>query len=307
MGLDVYLKCIEDIDTKLKIEKEASEKREKIWNEELAGRNYEEASQAEKDRISALEKKMYEELGCGEWGEYDVGSEGIEFDSAKYPEHYFKVGYFRSSYNGAGINHVLGNILGDNSDLYYIFNIQDDDYYVRPDWKLALERVREVIERYKDALKDGRFAVAEISSFHAIASLSREDNGDYKKGNFYMPPRSEFEAFSMFKKRLKKYNKQVEDAKEKGEEPFQLQEGKCHWYSNIEGSYYFGKPMEVMAVLPGIAKYSFQGPVCMFVIYKIEDDGEIDWYLKALEIVEETILWVLDQGETSKYVLGWSG
>ena len=56
----------------------------------------------------------------------------IEIDDPEYPDHLFKIGYFRSSYNPSGLNNVLGKLGVD--DLYGIFDCPGEGKIV-PDWE----------------------------------------------------------------------------------------------------------------------------------------------------------------------------
>jgi hypothetical protein len=76
--------------------------------------------------------------------EEDPG-EHINQDSQEFPEHYFKIGYFRSSYNSGGLNSILNDAI--KKDLYWIFQTSQD-YYVQPDWKSSRRRAVQVLEEF---------------------------------------------------------------------------------------------------------------------------------------------------------------
>lgn len=61
----------------------------------------------------------------------------IERPSALHPDHYFKVGYFRSSYNASGIDQILSDRIG--TTLAGIMGVSDG-YIVVPDWSAARQR-----------------------------------------------------------------------------------------------------------------------------------------------------------------------
>lgn len=74
----------------------------------------------------------------------------VRLDSKTAPEHYFKIGYFRSSYNRGGINSVLANL--EIPGLYEIFDVGDDHgYEITVDWDDALTRANAAIEQYDEA------------------------------------------------------------------------------------------------------------------------------------------------------------
>jgi len=106
MGLDVYLyRCADRAKAKA-LEEQYETESSAIWEAITGDRKYEECSDAEKDEARAQTKALAERLGLGEWGD-NPACEKVELPSTKYPDHYFKVGYWRSSYNGAGINSIL--------------------------------------------------------------------------------------------------------------------------------------------------------------------------------------------------------
>ena len=70
-------------------------------------------------------------------------------------------------------------------------------------------------------------------------------------------------------------------------------------YSNRYGLF-FPKPAQIVGVIPG-SKYGSR------VAYVILDGDPTPWYLQALEIVLETIDYVLAQPDRDTYYLHWSG
>jgi hypothetical protein len=75
-------------------------------------------------------------MGLDIYLEFGKDGENIQQNSKKYPTHYFKVGYFRSSYNEWGLNRVLTKTIG--KDLYYIFE--------PPDKKMTLNQTGKIVE-----------------------------------------------------------------------------------------------------------------------------------------------------------------
>ena len=109
-----------------------------IWKED-DGRRYEDIPDAEKETARAAVAEMAREIGVGEWGESPL-KQKIKLPSATYPDHLFKIGYLRSSYNSGGTNHVLRNAL--DKDLYWVFgyegNAEPDNE--APDWQASRDR-----------------------------------------------------------------------------------------------------------------------------------------------------------------------
>ena len=182
----------------------------------------------------------------------------IEFPSAKYPDHFFKIGYFRSSYSEGGINAFLRR--RGIPDLYYIFDVDSEQYYVRPDWLGAKLRVKEVKKLLEEQLEGFPYDVTVVSPSSAVSS--------------------EREALQFFKEEIEKNSS-------------------FSRYSNKRGFFSFREPLEVVGVMMGVR----WGMNCAYLIYKQHADP---FYLQALEIVEETINFVLSTETPEKYLLGWS-
>lgn len=86
----------------------------------------------------------------------DYKSARVEIASAHYPEHYFKIGYHRSSYNDGGTNAVLRQYgLPTLDDIYQA----DKSYAFKPDWPDVLARSVEAIREFDGASELMRFRV----------------------------------------------------------------------------------------------------------------------------------------------------
>lgn len=72
-------------------------------------------------------------------------SEFTEFDSQTDPTHLFKVGYFRSSYNEGGFNHIMRNLgLPTLYEVCLGSENSPEDYEVIPGWAAMKERAESV-------------------------------------------------------------------------------------------------------------------------------------------------------------------
>jgi hypothetical protein len=274
MGLDIYLKRYDKPLAEVEALSEVREKRtEEVWERICAGRKYEQLSEAEKEQARSETKAIDDELGLGDYGDNPAVVK-IKHDSAKHPEHMFKVGYFRSSYNEGGIQRVLENMLGKRA-LDYIFDY-DGEYHVVPDWMAAADRTRELIAAF-DAKLDADGA-------YRVSAFSHNMFGPSDKA-----PTDEKSALALFA---------AERARNKATpSPF----GGA--YGNGYGDFFLGEPIRVAAMIPG---FRFWGEPCVYAIYETTD---LNWYRQALEVVLETCEWVLAQQEAErvKYVLHWSG
>lgn len=223
-----------------------------------------------------LNKSRFSKNNQGE--EEDVSTQ-IEEDSAKHPKHLFKVGYFRSSYNGGGLNRVLKNL--GVPDLYDIFAVTEEGYYVKPNWVESLMRAEEAITKFDEAIAlNGSVQVAEEWFFDW-----------WKQG-----PSNGEEAMKVYLAEL---------AEKKKANNF----GFCA-YSNQKGLFYLDAPLKVKAIIKGHSAFNLKKGAgkepAVYVIF--EEDSS--WYRQALEIVVETCQYVLENDGTlekgEEFCLHWS-
>lgn len=270
MGLDVYLYRYDDFHKSQEKEKKYSDLSDELWNKTTDEYgSYENIPDNIKETIREALNKSLEIMELGEWGQDEKHKEQIEVNSKLYPDHYFKIGYFRSSYNSGGINNILRNL--GLPDLHEIFEVNGEDYYIQPNWKECLERTNKVME---DLKKSGGYRIHKFSSnvFAGTAGL----------------PRSEAEALSIFRSQIERDG------------------GASNYnYSNKDGEFFMHEPLEIVAIIPGMDKVFARERECVYAITKPEDDNQ--WYYQALEIVKETIEYVLAQDKIEQYYLHWSG
>ena len=160
-------------------------------------------------------------------------------------------------------------------DLHWIFN-NPKKYSFSPDWNNALERVKCVIKKWKE------FIDSDESKYYVYKS----DNFPHKKNE---KPTDRASAFKRFISVVKKHKM-----------PNDFQEFSC-----LEGDFWLGRPILVHGAIPGVNCINVP---TTYLICEINKD---DWksYLVALEIVQETIEYVLKEKskERRKYKLHWSG
>lgn len=258
MGLDVYLYRYIDKQNTDERESKYSEFTQKLWKD--AG-NYDDISDEKKEEINTKSDEYAQSLGLDEYGEDKLTKFKIEINSTKYPEHMFKIGYFRSSYNSGGTNRVLKNLGLKN--LGEIFEV-NGDYCVQPDWERALINIQEVIDKFK-SMPSYRSNVVFGNIFKDITVNSEE------------------EALKKFMEEMNREN------------------AGTYNYSNSVGEFYLSEPLKVLAIIPGTFTMMGERP-CTYVI----TESDNSWYLEALEIVKETIEYVLQAEDKSQYYLHWS-
>ena len=144
MGLDIYLYRYENFEETRRKEDLHSEYYDKLWEE--AG-EYDSLSEEQKEGIRRKCKEYAISLGLDKDGTDSQNRQRTENDHPDYPDHYFKIGYFRSSYNESGIERILKNM--ELPTMHDIFDNNDrDEYYVQPNWEKALQKVESVIEEF---------------------------------------------------------------------------------------------------------------------------------------------------------------
>jgi hypothetical protein len=208
MGLDIYLYKYQDFEKTQKAEKEYEEFSEKLWE----GHEYDTMAQEVKDEFRAKEKEFAKSLGLDAYGIANEGKECIELPHPDYPDHYFRIGYFRSSYNSGGIERILRNL--GLPTMYDIFQKEDEEYAFQPDWQDALTRVTEIISLFKEK---GAYRVHTVSA------------------NIFSEPdiKSESAALSAF----------IDESNR--EHRFESN------YSNKTGEFYIAEPLTVLSIIPG--------------------------------------------------------
>lgn len=202
------------------------------------------------------------------------GEQSIELPSTKHPEHLFKIGYFRSSYNGNGWNAQMRN--AGLETLEDIFK-PGDEYEVKPDWALALARAERALE-----IMD-MFIAGPAGQYRVIAVSH----------NMFFEPTvtDEFQALEIFVREWNRDNSRDQSR----DDVF----GRA--YGNRDGEFYFGGGLHVAGFIPG----KRHGKPAVFAV--IHSTDHWPWYRQALEVVIETCQWVLASGKPEAYCLHWSG
>jgi len=194
--------------------------------------------------------------------------ERISISSKKYPSHLFKIGYFRSSYNSQGINNIL-SMLG-LATLYEIFEVRGEDYIIFPNWEDSKKKVNNCRKQLEELTSAFPFSLTTLP-------ITFEEN---------LTPDV---VFDEFKKRLESFRRK---------EPSLT---RMTSYLTRRGFFHFdNRPLKVRSIQFG----KTMGMETCFVIFQV-DPKEYKWYVQALEIVEETIDYVLER-DKKKFFLLWS-
>lgn len=203
------------------------------------------------------EKLSYEEV------EALIHEERIELPSSKYPDHLFKIGYFRSSYNRGGIDNVLSE-LGLKGLESILNSPSSQDYYQQPNLESVRKNCLQVLSGYRTLKFD----------YEIVQCWDNVFNNNISN-------KSLSEARKLYQEFL--------EQKDSGDSEWMTRNG------------FFAKEaiQNVRAVINGGSNG--------FYIVKDSDPTKADFYEQALEIVLETIDWVLSQPDSDRYVFGWSG
>lgn len=264
MGLDVSLKYCADRATELAKQEAAEEFSSAAWDK--LNLKYDEMSDAQKETVREAIKAYNEANGLNEWGSSNE-IVNIEENSPTYPEHMFKIGYLRSSYNSGGINSVLKR--AGCMDLYDIFQPKDGEYYVDINWQEAKDRCDQAIAEYHNFLS-GPMAGYDVMRIT-----------DYGHGGV----KDDTEA-------LKLLEQQLEDHKPEG----------FRSYGNRDGDWYLDG-VNVVGIVPN---RGFGGGVFLITKDKEVSEPKDNWYFQSLVVTSEMINFVLSQKDPENYFLGWS-
>jgi len=270
MGLDVSLYKFTDYEATRKLEREASEEADRVWTDD-----YNSMTDEEKEASRQKSKDIYKSHGLDKHGEDSKRKERIELDSKKYPKYYMKIGYFRSSYNSGGMNNVTDDAIG--MTLYDVFPHEDGDYYIPVNWDEALSAIKDMIRQMKKIQREFPYR-AECHKHNEFRNKDDHKVTDERK------------ALDVFKDHLKKHkeNKKSFDA-----------------YSCGDGEFSIKEPRKIHAIIQGTHRNIFSNNEtnpCTYLVYKMD----YGFYIHSLEIVKETIEYVLSQESPEQYYLGWS-
>lgn len=292
MGLDVFLYYSHDWDMSIKNQTDYFNAYDILYDEIHSKYNLAPEQSLYHDSPEAFEEMEKEtaelkaQYGIDEYNPETI--KNIVFPDPEYPDHLFKIGYFRSSYNESGINHILADRIGITlGDIFLDNTIDTDDGYLRIDWQESLSSVNDAIEAFS------QYLAKDISKYYVIRAHTRnpfitssalDENGN----QIVAYADSEQQALTLFEKQLDTNNL-----------PF---EGTA--YSNLLGEW-FPEGVKVHALIKGTSSMG----QCIFAIAKEEenDNGWLASYKEALEIVKHTCEYILDRPDPENYRLVWSG
>lgn len=263
MGLDVYLYHCVDREAARQAEALAEAASEAVWE----GQDYDSRTDQERTQLWEQSKQAYHAHGCDDLGTH-LSVQEVNLPSVVYPEHLFRIGYFRSSYNDSGINRVLTNL--GLPDLYEIMGVDQEQYEVHHDWARCRDSVAQVKQMYHSHLNSpaGRFWIMNMRR-----SIS-EGVGSAQ------------EALEIFSRELERNPNPVKDMSS---------------YSTAQGEFHL-RGVRVFGMVPSSDRFTQAYLFC-----ERETSVEEDFYLQALHIMQETCEYVLRQDDPQNYYMRWSG
>jgi hypothetical protein len=302
MGLDIYLyHYTADPKEVHRLEHEYAERTDALWNDGVD----------EKHRKKE-QKRIAKELGLDEDGEHP-GKQRVDLKSKIAPDNVNRVGYFRSSYNGGGINNVIRRVLGEDKSYYYIFGQRGVGDFA-PDWKVSRERALEVLNLLGEANNRARG--------HYVMELSANPFSDFTKpqevdGRVLDNERA---VLDFFLTELDTYEKRNGDGLAFGSS-----------YTKMGGEFVM-EGVKVKAIIwggmptfvrPRPGEVVPPGPPKVYLVCEAtreDNDAEAvrkhlatdgnsihQSYFDSLNIVVETCDYVLAKPDPERYVLHWSG
>lgn len=260
MGLDIYLNKYTSFTQRVAAESDNEAAHEKIW--EKNSKSYDNMTDAEKDNARA------------ECDEYDRNNplpgtkETIELPSEKYPEHMFKIGYLRSSYNDGGINRVLREMLG--VDLASIFATDGNTYKFTPDWSESAARARAMLVEFDKTIA--------INGFHRVMTHSHNPFI-----STHALPKDEAAALKIFNE---------VNTKSKGS------------FGCKDGEFFLTDQLKVKALIPGTTDRVGTGQ-CAYVVYEADHTWYRQAIEIIIEMCEWVLSQPADPAV--EWVLHWSG
>lgn len=283
MGLDVYLYRNKDRALAKRQSEEFEAAQTKLREESFGGkRPHEQTDPAIRAAQEEAELNLAAQYNVDRFGGSNL-DERVEAVSAINPDHIFRRGYFRSSYNESGFNSCMRRLGFQTLD--QLFDTDGSAYEFTPDWSASLARLSKAIEDW---------------SAYSSRPESRYDVLCIHPNPFGMSadaPRSKEQALSLFVKDHMRRADRNEPAIGRA-------------YSNGQGDFYLDG-VKAVAMLPGYADNFLTGRKmpATYIVYE-RDPSQFDfckWIADALAIAKETVEYVLAQPDKEAYYFHWSG
>ena len=240
MGLDIYLYSREQAEHNAAYDKASAE-----WY----GEDLPDGVQSPYDRATEDEREQ--------WRQTHDSARHADAPSEKYPNHLFNRRYLRSSYNGAGFDRAVPQMLGRDADLAWVFSpVRLDDQYDVELTAASVAGLREakaralgIVEELRDC---DQLKVSTVAAFNMFAGAGSATDSD---------------ALAWYRKQREQNRNRKTDED-------------WSWYSTRGGSVYGAEGMVVLAAAEGV---DVLGTPAVHLIYK----GDASSYIESAEIVAE--------------------
>lgn len=186
--------------------------------------------------------------------------------------------YLRSSYNGGGFNNAVPQMLGREASYYWIFE------GIQPDQEPDIELTAASIPALEAARGRAEKIAADLRELSAPVKVMTVSHNMFRAQS----PKTAEEALAWYREQASKGDSAP---------------GGGSW-SNIDGHFFGGSPVEVVAAVPGV---SVLGEPGVHLVYRLDDDVT-DHYAQSAEVAaeftEEAIELIRKDGAVHMH---WSG
>jgi hypothetical protein len=291
MGLDVSLYKCPNLNYAMKMEQAYEAALDQVyeeWNDFCKNHS---PTQQEEDEFNKKRMALKDKFEIEGYNHKSL--ERIRFDSKTEPEHLFKIGYMRSSYNGAGINSVA-NVFG-LPDLYTIFEIDNEDYFQEHDWDTIYQNVKDALEKWQ------AHASSPAGKYWVHTFRPRLNSSKLSTTGQLIPEgiTSEHEAIERLNENYLKKKEEIDK-----------DEWRLSGWTSHKGEFY-PKPLKVAAIVAGAwnpeQPLHFRNMPVTYLVCERENEDTIQWYVTALQIVQEMVEWILEHPDKDQFFTGWSG
>lgn len=239
-------------------------------------------TQEETDKFDADREKLREKYEIDGW--HHRSRVQFHHDSKTNPEHLFKIGYMRSSYNSGGINSVA-RVFG-LPDLYDIFDVTNDEYEQFHDWDTVYTDLKAAIVQWR-AHADSPMGKYTIMTFRP----------NFERSSW---AKSSQEALEVFNQEYLKNKTEIDKDEWR----------RSGWHSKY--GHFYPEPLKVSAIIAKSwdpkkpASFLANSPET-FLIIERDNNDTLEWYIQALEIVQEMVEMILEQPDKNDFYMSWSG
>lgn len=257
---------------------------------------YEQAPWSDCQQFDALNARGARSLGLSEDGgpEHVPGCRRISIPIPGEEEHPFSIGHWTLERSAVGLNQVLNAYCG--RDLYWVVpearKVDPEFPYIQPDWEAAQFRAEDLLEDLRaKARKSDAYEVIDLNP------LSEEGPAFDVHG-----PAQALQLFL--------WERDWREKTKPEEEPL-------YAYTTPSGMFMFDGPNpdggrfvspRLRAVVRGVRRASEEDKREVFPANYLIVEWEapqLEWYIKAMQRVRETLRYVADRSRTERYYLRW--